>query len=171
MGDVCSVEPHPLQRSAAEQRRPLRHGGRRVHAAIDGLRQQSDQLHLRRLRAGPLPQALDMPVQLIPLRLQPPDQRRQCEVAVKISEDVAEGQSQVLQDADGPELDEGINGIVAVSRGAVLDIRPDQPEFLVVEDGAACDVQRPRDFADRKQISFFFHKIPLKTQKNSCIAR
>ena len=77
----------------------------------------------------------------------------------------------VLQDADGPELDEGINGIVAVSRGAVLDIRPDQPEFLVVEDGAACDVQRPRDFADRKQISFFFHKIPLKTQKNSCIAR
>ena len=71
----------------------------------------------------------------------------------------------VLQDADGPELDEGINGIVAVSRGAVLDIRPDQPEFLVVEDGAACDVQRPRDFADRKQISFFFHKIPLKTQK------
>ena len=100
-----------------------------------------------------------MPVQLIPLRLQPPDQRRQREVAVKISEDVAEGQSQVLQDADGPELDEGINGIVAVSRGAVLDIRPDQPEFLVVEDGAACDVQRPRDFADRKPPDSYAKRV------------
>ena len=32
-------------------------------------------------------------------------------------------QAEVLKDADGADLDEGVDGVVAVSGGAVLDVR------------------------------------------------
>ena len=165
VGDIRAVEPHPLQRGAAQQRCPLRDAGRRVHPAVHGLRRQPYQLHLRHIRAGPLPQALDVAVQLVPQRLHPPDQRRQVERIVKVPPYVAEGQAQRLQDADGPYLHKGVDGVVAVARGAVLGVRTDQAELLVIEDGAARDAQRPTDFANRKQISVFFHKILPETQK------
>lgn len=148
--EVRAVEPHRLQRGAAEQRRPLGDGGCRIHTAVHGLLRQADALHLRRLRVGALLQPFDLTVQLVPQRLQPPDQRRQLEGAVKIFAYLAEGQTQVLQDADGAELHKSVDGIIAVPGGTVPDVRPDEAELLVIEEGAARDAERSRQFADRK---------------------
>ena len=46
--DVRAVEPHRLQRGGVEQRRALRHRGRRIHAAVDRLLRQKNAPDLRR---------------------------------------------------------------------------------------------------------------------------
>ena len=46
--DVRAVEPHRLQRGGVEQRRALRHRGRRIHAAVDCLPRQKNAPDLRR---------------------------------------------------------------------------------------------------------------------------
>lgn len=64
-----------------------------------------------------------MAVQLVAQRLQPPDELRQVNGIVKIPANFIQRQAEVLKDADGADLDEGVDGVVAVSGGAVLDVR------------------------------------------------
>ncbi len=99
-----------------------------------------------------------MAVQLVAQGFQTGDQRGQGEGIVKIPADLAEGQAEPLQNAEGAYFDKGVDGVIAVAGGTVLDVRRDQAELLVVEKGAAGDAQRPRHLADGKQVVVFFHK-------------
>lgn len=150
LGDVRAVGAHGRERGISEQHRLFRHGRGLIGAAIDGLPGKTDIPDLRGRAVCALAQLFDMAIQLIPQQLQPADQRRQGEGAVKVAADLAEGQPEVLEDADGADLGEGVNGIVTVARGAVLDVRLDQPKLLIVKDDAAGDADGPCDLADGK---------------------
>ena len=98
-----------------------------------------------------------MAVQLVAQRLQPPDELRQVNGIVKIPANFIQRQAEVLKDADGADLDERVDGVVAVSGGAVLDVRLHQTALLVVEQDAAGDADGLRDLADGEQIRIFSH--------------
>ena len=158
VGEIRAVEPHPLHGGAPQELCPLRHAGRGKGSAVDGLPGGEDLLHLRRLRVGAFLKPLNIAVQLVAQPLQPPDHLRQVEGVVQIVPHVAQRQPQALQNADGSKLHKGVDGVVTVSLRPLLRVRTDQPELLIVEDGAAGDAQRFCHLSDGKQIVVFFHK-------------
>ena len=121
--DVRAVEPHSLQRRGVKQRRALRQRRRRIHAAVDRLPRQKNAPDLRRRVVRALAELFDVAVQLVAQRLQPPDELRQVNGIVKIPANFIQRQAEVLKDADGADLDEGVDGVITVPGGTLLDVR------------------------------------------------